>query len=114
MAPQQTTGLLGSAGPRGVAVVNFRGGMNTFWRCHRSQPLVNCFGSSSRRHASHPVNSWSKWYSIPTLSGSQMLNLIVFKLYEWYSSSPTAVSSVLRGAELIHFDHVMMWHDERQ
>jgi len=52
--------------------------------------------------------------NIPTLSGSQMLNLIVFKLYEWYSSSPTAVSSVLRGAELIHFDHVMMWHDERQ
>ena len=51
---------------------------------------------------------------IPALSGCQTLNLVVFKLSGWYSSSPTALSSVLRGAELIHFDHVMMWHDERQ
>ena len=46
---------------------------------------------------------------LPVLSSHQLLNLVIFKLYRWYSSSPTALSqSVLRGAELIHFDHVMM------
>jgi hypothetical protein len=46
--------------------------------------------------------------NIPTSSGCQILDWVVYKLSRWYSSSPTAVSSVLRGSELIHFDHVIM------
>ena len=44
--------------------------------------------------------------NIPTLSGNEILNWVVFKLSRKYPSSPTAVSGALRGAGHSHFDHV--------